>query len=152
MARWFLPSFCLAQSLLANPPIQRKECFLHQPTLLRVDRNYRGRNSVLHGNTRKIDSSWFFVTDLYSRWKLALLYLAVTLMVCSWLYCWLYNSPLPPLQQFRFYILLMVSRSTWLNYLVSLLFCSCAIDAQDFCWCWALIYLYFFQKNTQVYI
>ena len=59
---------------------------------------------------------------LYSQWKLALLRLVVTLMVCSWLYCWLCIFTLPPLQQFRFHILFMVYRSTWICYLASLLF------------------------------
>ena len=59
---------------------------------------------------------------LYSQWKLALLRLVVTLMVCSWLYCWLCIFTLTPLQQFRFHILFMVYRSTWICYLASLLF------------------------------
>ena len=90
---------------------------------------------------------------LYSRWKVALLYLVVTLIACSWPYCCLYNFPLPPLQQFWFHIPLMAYRSTWINYLFSRLFCSCAVDTQDICWCWALLYLSFFpEKNTNVYL
>lgn len=90
---------------------------------------------------------------LYSRWKLALLYLVVFLMVFSWPYCWLCMSPLPTLQQFWFHILLMVYRSTWINYLVSLLFCSCSDDAQGYCWWWALLCLCFFPKKyTNLYL